>query len=232
MATIDPITLSTVWYGFQSLCREMRSVVTRTAQSYLISTLKDLSVGVWLADGSTVAVPEGLPSQFLGTSFAITDISKMYQDDLHPGDVILTNDPFHGGHNSHLPDWGYIRPVFFEGELLFFTLVRGHMMDTGGSFPGGYFANAYDIIAEGLNIPPLKIIKRGAPDADLNKLIFINVRWPVEVKIDTDAMIATGKFAENRIVDLLRRYGKDTVLGAIHQMMDRTERAVRAEIAA
>jgi len=232
LTTIDPITLSTVWYGFQSLCREMRSVVTRTAQSYLISTLRDLSVGVWLADGSTVAVPEGLPSQFLGTSFAINDISKMYKDDLHPGDVILTNDPFHGGHNSHLPDWGYIRPIFFEGELLFFTLVRGHMMDTGGSFPGGYFANAYDIIAEGLNIPPLKIIKRGVVDADLNKLIFNNVRWPVEVKIDTDAMIATGKFAENRIVDLLRRYGKDTVLDSIHQMMDRTERAVRAEIAA
>ncbi|OGA17276.1 MAG: hypothetical protein A3H33_06020 [Betaproteobacteria bacterium RIFCSPLOWO2_02_FULL_65_20] len=122
--------------------------------------------------------------------------------------------------------------MFYEGELLFFTLVRGHMMDTGGSFPGGYFANAYDIIAEGLNIPPLKVIKRGVVDADLNKLIFNNVRWPVEVKIDTDAMIATSKFAENRIIDLLRRYGKDTVLASIHQMMDRTERAVRAEIAA
>ncbi|MBI2315813.1 MAG: hydantoinase B/oxoprolinase family protein, partial [Betaproteobacteria bacterium] len=231
-ATIDPITLSTVWYGFQSLCREMRSVMARTAQSYLISTLKDLSVGVWLADGSTVAVPEGLPSQFLGTSFAIADISKMYENDLHPGDVILTNDPFHGGHNSHLPDWGYIRPIFCEGELVFFTLVRGHMMDTGGSFPGGYFANAYDIIAEGLNIPPLKVVKRGVLDTDLNKLIFNNVRWPVEVKIDAEAMIATGRFAENRIVDLLRRYGRDTVLGAIHQMMDRTERAVRAEISA
>src|SRR3990172_754665 len=232
LATIDQITLSTVWYGFQSLCREMRSMVTRTSQSYLISTLKDLSVGVWLADGSIVAVPEGLPSQFLGTSFAIEDISKMYKGDLHPVDVILTNDPYHGGHNTHLPDWGYIRPVFYEGELLFFTLVRGHMMDTGGSFPGGYFANGYDIIAEGLNIPPLKVIKKGVVDEDLRKLIFNNVRWPVEVKIDTDAMIATSKFAENRIIDLLRRYGKDTVLASIHQMMDRTERAVRAEIAA
>ena len=45
-------------------------------------------------------------------------------------------------------------------------------------------------------------------------------------------MIATTKFAENRIVELLRRYGKDTVLGAVHEMMDRTEKAVRAEIAA
>src|SRR3972149_1443196 len=59
LATIDQITLSTVWYGFQSLCREMRSMVTRTSQSYLISTLKDLSVGVWLAGGSSVGGAEG-----------------------------------------------------------------------------------------------------------------------------------------------------------------------------
>jgi len=232
LASIDQVTLSTVWYGFQSLCREMRTMLTRTSQSYLISTLKDLSVGVWLADGSTVAVPEGLPSQFLGTSFSIKDLREMFKDDLHPGDVILTNDPYHGGNNNHLPDWGYFRPIFYEGELLFFTLVRGHMMDTGGSFPGGYFANAYDIIAEGLCIPPLKVVKRGVVDQDLKKLIFNNVRWPVELTIDTDAMIATGKFAENRIVEMMRRYGKDTVLGAIHEMFDRTERAVRAEIAA
>jgi N-methylhydantoinase B len=231
LANIDPITLATVWHGFQSLCREMRNMMTRTSQSYLMATLKDLSVGVWLADGSTVAVPEGLPGQFLGTSFAIEAIREKFKDDLHPGDVILTNDPYHGGHNSHLPDWGFIRPIFFNDELLFFTMVRGHMQDTGGSFPGGYFPNAYDIIAEGLCIPPLKIIKRGVEDADLNELIYNNVRFLPEMKIDSHAMIATTLFAENRIVGMMRRYGRDTVLGAVHQMMDRTERAVRAEIA-
>ena len=229
---IDPVTLSTVWHGFQSLCREMRGMMTRTAQSYLMATLKDLSVGVWTADGSTVAVPEGLPGQFLGTQFAIQSIREIFKDDLYPGDVILTNDPYHGGHNSHLPDWGFIRPIFFEDELLFFTMVRGHMQDTGGSFPGGYFPNAYDIIAEGLCIPPLKVIKRGVPDKDLNALIYNNVRFPTEIKIDSNAMIATTKFAENRIHSMLQRYGKTTVLGSVHEMMDRTEKAVRAEIAA
>ena len=232
LTRIDPITLATIWHGFQSLCREMRNMVTRTAQSYLIATLKDLSVGIWLADGSTVAVPEGLPGQFLGTHLAIASIREKFKEDLHPGDVILTNDPYHGGHANHLPDWGFIRPIFYQGELLFFTLVRGHQMDTGGSFPGGYFANAYDIIAEGLCIQPLKVINRGVEDANVWALIFNNVRWPVETRIDCNSMIATSKFAENRIVATLRRYGRDTVLGAINEMMDRTERAVRAEIAA
>ena len=87
-------------------------MMERTAQSFLMSQLHDLSVGIWKADGSTVAMPEGLLDQFLGTRFAIEHIREQFGDDLNPGDVILTNDPYHGGHAPHLPDWGFIRPIF------------------------------------------------------------------------------------------------------------------------
>ena len=76
---------------------------------------------------------------------------------LQPGDVILRNDPYKG-YCNHLPDWGFFRPVFYKDELLFIVLTRGHQMDTGGAFPGGYFPNGYDIHAEGIMIPPIKIV--------------------------------------------------------------------------
>ncbi|MBI2960875.1 MAG: hydantoinase B/oxoprolinase family protein [Betaproteobacteria bacterium] len=231
MAGIDPITLATVWHSFQTLVREMRDMVTRTSQSYLMSQLKDVSVGIWLADGSTVAMPQGLLCQFMGTKFAIRAVREHFGDDLNPGDVILTNDPYKGM-TVHLPDWGFIRPIFFEGELLFFTLVRGHQQDTGGSFPGGYFPNSYDIHAEGLCIPPTKVFERDRERADVMRLIWNNVRWPEAVRVDNYAMVATSRFAENRIHHVLRRYGKDTVMACIAEMLARTERAVRAEIAA
>lgn len=231
MAEIDPITLSTVWHSFQTLVREMRHMVTRTAQSYLMSQLKDVSVGIWLADGSTVAMPQGLLCQFMGTKFAIQKIKEQFGDDLHPGDVILTNDPYKGA-NVHLPDWGFIRPVFYENELLFFTLVRGHQQDTGGAFPGGYFPNSYDIHAEGLCIPPIKVFIGDKEREDVMGLILNNVRWPEAVRVDNYAMVATTRFAENRIHEVLRRYGKDTVMACVREMLDRTERAVRAEITA
>jgi N-methylhydantoinase B len=231
MANIDPITLATVWHSFQTLVREMRHMVTRTSQSYLMSQLKDVSVGIWLADGSTVAMPQGLLCQFMGTKYAIQAIKEEFGDDLHPGDVILTNDPYKGM-NVHLPDWGFIRPIFYDGELLFFTLVRGHMMDTGGSFPGGYFPNSYDIHAEGLCIPPTRVFEKDKERKDILKLIFNNVRWPEAVRVDSYAMIATTRFAENRIHDVIRRYGKETVMACIAEMLDRSEKAVRAEIAA
>ncbi len=62
---VDAITVSTVWHSMQTICKEMRHVIDRTAQNYLISQLHDVSVGIWDAKGSTIAVPEGLPVQFL-----------------------------------------------------------------------------------------------------------------------------------------------------------------------
>jgi N-methylhydantoinase B len=229
---LDPITLSTVWHSFQTICREMRHVIERTAQSYLMAQLKDVSVGIWRADGATVAMPEGLLNQFLGTGYAIEAIREKYGDDLQPGDVILTNDPYHGGHNVHLPDWGFIRPVFHDEELAFFTLVRGHMMDTGGSYPGGYFPNGFDIHAEGLCIPPVKVVEGGRENTELLELIWNNVRFPQAIRIDNYSMIAATSFAEQRIKAVLERYTRPTVERCVEQMIQRTEAAVRAEIAA
>lgn len=227
---IDPTTVATIWHSMQTICKEMRHLVKRTAQNYLIGQLQDLSVGIWGADGSTIAVPAGLPVQFLGTTFAVQDLVRDFAGNINPGDVFLTNDPYHGGHNCHLPDWGYIRPIFYKGELLFFTLCRGHQMDTGGSFPGGYFPNGYDIHAEGLIIPPIKVIDGGHERKDVVNLILNNVRFSDGVRVDLHAMIGSTTMCEKRIIALLDMYGRDTVMASIQEMLQRTEIAVREEI--
>ena len=68
---IDPLTLSTVWHSLQRICREMRHVIERTAQSFLISQLKDISVGIWDGTGNTIAIPVGLPIQFVGAKYSV-----------------------------------------------------------------------------------------------------------------------------------------------------------------
>jgi N-methylhydantoinase B len=227
---IDPVTVSTIWHSLQTTCKEMRHIIDLTAQNYLIAQLHDVSVGIWSAQGDTIAMPEGLPVQFLGSKYAVQDISKKFGSDIHPGDVILTNDPYHGGHNCHLPDWGFLRPIFYEGELLFWTLARAHQQDTGGSFPGGYFPNGYDIHAEGICIPPIRVIESGKERTDVMELIWNNVRWPRGVRVDNYAMIAATKKAEERLIALLDHYGRDTVIASVDQMIERTEKAVREEI--
>src|SRR5476649_1806214 len=226
---IDPTTVATIWHSMQTICKEMRHMVKRTAQNYLIGQLQDMSVGIWGADGTTIAVPVGLPVQFLGTTFAVKDLVKLFPDDINPGDVFLTNDPYHGGHNCHLPDWGYIRPIFYKGELLFFTLCRGHQMDTGGSFPGGYFPNGYDIHAEGLIIPPIKVFSKGRERTDVLQLLWNNVRFPEGVRIDNYSLMAALQVCENRLTAMLDKYGKDVVLECVEEMLDRMETSVRSQ---
>jgi len=227
---VDPITVSTIWHSMQTICREMRHVIDRTAQNFLISQLHDVSVGIWDAKGGTVAVPVGLPVQFLGTGFAVQALVEKFGDNIMPGDVFLTNDPYHGGHCCHLPDWAFFRPIFHNGELLFFTMARAHQQDTGGSYPGGYFPNGFDIHAEGICIPPLKVVEGGKERSDLFELVWNNVRFPEGVRIDNYAMLAATKKCEQRIGALLDQYGKETVLLCVSQMTDRTEQAVREEI--
>ena len=226
----DAVTVATVWHYLQTTAREMRHIIDRTAQNYLIGQLHDVSVGIWAGRGETVAVPVGLPVQFLGSGFAVQSIIEKFGDDLAPGDVILTNDPYHGGHNCHLPDWGFFRPIFYKGELLFWTLARAHQQDTGGAFPGGYFPDGFDIHSEGICIPPTKVIAGGVERTDVLELIWNNVRWPRGVRLDNYSMIASTKRAEERMTALLDKYGRDTVLACVAQMMNRTEAAVREEI--
>ena len=151
-ADIDPLTLSTDWHSLQRICREMRRVIENTSQSYLISQLKDISVGIWDGEGSTIAIPLGLPIQFVGAKFSVRYILDEYRDNVYPGDVFLANDPYKG-YSCHPPDWGFFRPIFHQGKVVFWTLARAHVEDTGAAYPGVYFSNPYDIHSEGILIP-------------------------------------------------------------------------------
>ena len=228
---VDPVTVATIWHSLQRTCREMLHLVQRTAQSYLISQLKDISAGVWDADGTTLAIPVGLPAQFIGGKHSVQYILSEYRGEVYPGDIFLSNDPYRG-YTSHPPDWGFFRPIFYEGELCFWTMCRTHMEDTGAAYPGAYFSNPYDVHAEGLLIPAVKIIERGREQKDLLKLIWNNLRLPENVRIDSYAAIAATKLCEDRMTQLLEKYGLGTVRAALGSMIERTERAARAAIRA
>ncbi len=56
------------------------------------------------------------------------------------------------------------------------------------------------------------------------------MRFRDSVRMDNYAMMAALKMAENRVHQLVDKYGVETVLACVDQMLDRTERAVREEI--
>jgi N-methylhydantoinase B len=146
---------------------------------------------------------------------------------VHDGDVFVHNDPYFGG--SHLPDVNVIRPAFHGGELLGYTCLRAHWPDIGSATPGSYGA-VTQIFGEGLRIPPLRLVSGGVLNVDLEKLIFANVRTPDERKGDLGAQLAATLRATERLKALAQRYGSAGLIGYMTQVMDYSERLMRAAL--
>ena len=125
-----------------------------------------------------------------------------------------------------------IRPVFHEGELFGFVANVGHLAEIGGKAVGSFAADATEVFQEGLRIPPVKIVKRDVNDMDLWRLIMANHRTPRNTWGDLNAQIGSLRVAERRVIELLDRYGRDFVEQASDELMDYSERWMRAEIEA
>ena len=223
----DPATFEIVKNSLYKIAEEMRVVLAKTAYSPLLKSAGDYSCGVFDVRGEMVAQGPDLPIHLGSMPDAVRAVVAVFASDVHDGDVFVHNDPYFGG--SHLPDVNVIRPAFHDGDLLGYTCLRAHWPDIGSATPGSYGA-VTQIFGEGLRIPPLRLISRGVLNVDLEKLIFANVRTPDERKGDLGAQLAATLRATERLNALAQRYGSVAVIGYMAQVMDYSERLMRAAL--
>jgi N-methylhydantoinase B len=226
---LDAITLEVLTEALISVVREMRATVVRTARSVAIYEAKDFSCGLFDPDTQVVAQSEDIGAHVVPLPWSVQAAMEMHGKDLAPGDVLLMNDPYRGG--THLNDVTVIYPVFEGERLIFFPAVREHWPDVGGSVPGSMSGTATEIYQEGVRIPPIKIIERGRTNQAALDLLLANMRVPEERLGDFHAGLAACKTAERRIRELCGRYSVDTLLAAVRQNLDRSERRMRAQLA-
>ncbi|RJP14564.1 MAG: hydantoinase B/oxoprolinase family protein [Candidatus Abyssobacteria bacterium SURF_5] len=227
MNTLDPITTEVIRCGLETIANEMGDTMIRTATTPTFSESHDFSTAIFDGAARIIALADALPIHMGASKFSVMAALEAFQDDLHTGDLIVVNDPYHGG--SHLPDWTMMTPIFFEGRLVFFPVTRAHQGDTGGAVPGGYNPGAVDIWQEGLRLPPIKIYERGRPRNDIIKLLQINNREPTFLG-DLKAMIGSVRVAERRLLEMLKKYGVQVVTDCLDEIIRYTERRFRAEI--
>jgi N-methylhydantoinase B len=223
----DPATFEIVKNGLYKIAEEMRVVLAKTAYSPLLKSAGDYSCGLFDARGEMVAQGPDLPIHLGSMPDAVRAIVAAFAADVHDGDVFLHNDPYFGG--SHLPDVNVVRPAFYEGRLLGYACLRAHWPDVGSATPGSYGA-VTEIFGEGLRLPPLRLICRGAVNADLENVILANVRTPDERKGDLGAQLAATLRATERLKTLARRYGAEQLVGYMAHVMDYSERLMRATL--
>ncbi|HEY2995519.1 MAG TPA: hydantoinase B/oxoprolinase family protein [Methylomirabilota bacterium] len=229
---IDPITLEVIRETLVSTVREMRVTLVRTAYSSILYEGEDFSCVLMDGDANIVAMSKGQdhPLHIVPIGWSMKAVRERFGDDIHPGDMFLHNDPYTGG--THLNDVALISPLFADGRLFIFPVVRAHWGDVGGMSPGSLSGGATEIFQEGVRIPPIRIMDRGRPNDAALELIFANMRGPRERRGDYQAMIGTCRKAAERVEGLAAKYGAATVRAAVTELMDRAESRMRRAIAA
>ncbi len=224
------ITMQLVDNFLSSAVDEMMQVVVRTSLSPITREVFDFQCGYCRADGEILLEGEGTYIHSLIYQSLIENWLRDHPDDIFPGDVMITNDPYSDA--SHLPDVYIFRPIFVAGELSAWAVGGGHQRDVGGMTPGSCPTNATEIHQEGLRLPPLKLYERGQPNKTLFTILQAASRMPDIVAADIGAYVGACIVGENRFKELSSEYGRETLNTYLDALLDYTERLARAEIEA
>jgi len=125
-----------------------------------------------------------------------------------------------------------IHPLFAEGDLFLFPVIRAHWADVGGMTSGSISGAVSEIYQEGMRIPPIRVYERGRLNQAVLDVLFANMRIPRDREGDFHAMVGTCRKAADRVEDLLGRYGLPAVRACITELLDRAEQRMRQRIRA
>src|SRR3954463_489499 len=224
----DAIAFELFKNAVASLGDEMALTIFRTSYSGVLKDNMDYSTAFCDAQGRLIAQGLTLPGHLCSIPVALKEVIKHFDGAIHPGDVLIMNDPFSGG--MHLPDIFVFKPVFVGKKIVGYASTICHHTDVGGRVPGSNASDSTEIYQEGLRIPPLKLYDSGVLNTTLETLIKINVRVPDRVWGDLSAQFAAAQVGKRGLEKLLQRYGANEVDAYMQELLDYAERLTRQEI--
>jgi N-methylhydantoinase B len=227
---MDTVTFEIIRSGLYSIAREMKVAMMQTAGSPIIHSGGDASAAIFDSKMQLVAQGNDIPTM-MGSAVISTkaSVEAIGVENLRPGDVIISNDVYLGGGN-HQPDVQLTRPVFFDDRIIAYTMTRGHWVDIGGAAPGSFTPVTWDIHAEGIRIPPVLLYRQDKPVEDLFNLIVQNTRDMDNRTLDINAQYAGTYVGGQRIIEMARKFGCESLAVAMAQALDYSERLMRAQI--
>lgn len=230
----DPVRSELFRHRFMAIAQQMGERLRQSSRSVNIRERLDFSCALFDADGGLVANAPHIPVHLGSMSESVRDLlAQLAAGDLpslHPGDTLLSNDPFHGG--THLPDITAITPVFVAGSKpSFFVASRGHHSDVGGSTPGSMPSFSCHIDDEGLLLRNLLFIRAGSIqhadwEAACNAMA-IPPRNPQELLADLQAQVAANQAGVEGLHQLVAREGLPQVMIQMDQLQEHAAGCVR-----
>lgn len=225
---VDPITFSVILSRFDAIVTEMTRVLERSAWTSILALAHDYSCAIYDAVPRQVSMYDALPIHTASMHHVVGEIAEVFAGSIQEGDVFLCNDPY--SKNTHVGDYVTAAPVFSEGRLVFWSVTKGHQMDTGAYIPSSVVASAQDIYQEGLTIPPMRMVEGGQMREDFLRLLLANLRYADLIEGDLRAQIGSIEKARQRLNELCDEYGTGTVLRYTDEIIAYASRRAGQEI--
>ncbi|HTE15075.1 MAG TPA: hydantoinase B/oxoprolinase family protein [Burkholderiales bacterium] len=223
----NAVTLEMLWTRLISIVDEAAAALVRTSFSTIVRESNDFACVLTDARGRSLAqATDSIPS-FIGTVPRTIRhfLNEFPAETLEPGDILITNDIWQG--TGHLPDITCAKPIFLKRKLVGFAGSVAHAPDIGGKMRS---ADAREVFEEGLQIPVMKVIRRGKIDATFERFVRKNVRVPDQVMGDLWAQFTALHLIENRVLTVLAEHKLSSLADLADEIHRRSEAAMRAAI--
>jgi len=228
-SSLDPVTAEVIRGALETVAFEMATHVSLTATTPILNQSNERNATILDGRGRLAALSVGIPQFMLSSTLPVRFALDFFeQEGLHDGDVLVANDPYHGG--GHLPDYNVFSPVVVDGRVALIASIQCHHADTGGGMPGGYNAEAIDVWAEGVRFPAIKVVDRGVERRDVLYMMKVNNRTPTFMG-DLRAQIGAAQLGAKRLRELIAHYGVGSVLGAVDHAIAYAAQRFREEVA-
>src|SRR5690348_1991299 len=226
--TVDRVTAEVVRGAMETICFEMATYVSRTATTPILNQSNERNATILDGHGRLAALSVGIPQFMLSSTLPVRFASEFFDGELYPGDVLIANDPYHGG--GHLPDVNVFAPVFDpDGNLMLFASIQCHHGDTGGAMAGGYNVFAKDIWSEGVRYPVLKLVERGVERRDVVLMMRSNSRLPGFIG-DLRSQVGAAQLGARRLTEIIEEYGAAALQGTVDWSIEDATRRFSKEI--
>ena len=228
-AALSVIELEIIKSSLSGIVQEMQNSLFRTGYSTIVRESQDASCAIMDAQAQVIAQHVVLPLHMGAFPACCGAVLNAYRD-IADGDVFLINHPYEGG-SPHAPDMAVITPIFHGGNLIGFCGSIAHKSDIGGPVPGSCSGQARETFNEGLHLPAVRTIRRGVPNSEIDRIIAANSRTPELVLGDIRGQIGACRLGQQRIGELIGKFGAENALRAFDRLLELSEQKMRTAIA-
>src|SRR2546421_13098747 len=115
-SAFDPVTAEIIRGAMETVCYEVATHVSLTATTPILNQSNERNATILDGRGRLAALSVGIPQFMLSSTLPVRFAIDFFgHQGLHDGDVLLANEPYHGG--GHLPDYNVFAPGVAAGAL-------------------------------------------------------------------------------------------------------------------